>query len=209
MYDELKIGYFCASDSAKIGYEKKTNPTTRIAIQRLKDLITAKNSDETNFWFQNSNLGKYLIDTGDDTTKIYSAYMKDAVKLGDITWLAVWQRDSSTHVPELRSLPKSDLATSANLNKVKNKVVNVTLNANSWSGTASPFTYTVSNSDILSANTNVFLSLPYNLTSKQRYAYRKAQIESGVVSSGKVVLYAFGSKPSENIPITLSIGGDC
>ena len=56
MYDELKIGYFCFSDSAKIGDEKKTNPTTRIAIPRIKDLITAKNSDETNFWFQNSNL---------------------------------------------------------------------------------------------------------------------------------------------------------
>ena len=56
MYDELKIGYCCFSDSAKIGDEKKTNPTTRIAIPRIKDLITAKNSDETNFWFQNSNL---------------------------------------------------------------------------------------------------------------------------------------------------------
>ena len=49
MYDELKIGYFCFSDSAKIGDEKKTNPTTRIAIPRIKDLITVKNSDETNF----------------------------------------------------------------------------------------------------------------------------------------------------------------
>lgn len=56
MYDELKIGYFCFSDSAKIGDEKKTNPTTRIAIPRIKDLITVKNSDEKNFWFQNSNL---------------------------------------------------------------------------------------------------------------------------------------------------------
>ena len=56
MYDELKIGYFCFSDSAKIGDEKKTNPTTRIAIPRIKDLITVFHSDEKNFWFQNSNL---------------------------------------------------------------------------------------------------------------------------------------------------------
>ena len=61
MYDELKIGYFCFSDSAKIGREKKTNPTTRIAIPRIKDLITVKNSDEKNFWFQNSNLSNITL----------------------------------------------------------------------------------------------------------------------------------------------------
>ena len=45
------------------------------------------------------------------------------------------------------------------------------------------------------------------MTASQRTAYKKAQIESGDVSAGKVVLYAYGSKPSENIPIVLSIGG--
>lgn len=45
------------------------------------------------------------------------------------------------------------------------------------------------------------------MTTAQRSAYRKAQIESGDVSAGKLVLYAYGTKPSENIPIVLSIGG--
>ena len=56
MYDELKIGYFCFSDSAKIGDEKKTNPTTRIAILKPEVcLITVFHSDEI-FYSRNSNL---------------------------------------------------------------------------------------------------------------------------------------------------------
>ena len=164
MYDELKIGYFCASDSAKIGYEKKTNPTTRIAIPRLKDLITVKNSDEKNFWFQNSNLGS--------------------------------KADSST----VNTI-------SGNVSKLNNKVKSVTLATGSWSGTAAPYKYIISDSNIIGSNTIVQLSLPSSMEAAQRIAYRKAQIESGDVSAGKLILYAFGSKPSENIPITLSIGG--
>ena len=56
MYDELKIGYFCFSDSAKICDEKKTNPTTRIAILKPEVfLITVFHSDEI-FYSRNSNL---------------------------------------------------------------------------------------------------------------------------------------------------------
>ena len=51
------------------------------------------------------------------------------------------------------------------------------------------------------------ISLPYDMSTDQRTAYKSAQIESGTVSSGKVVLYAYGTKPTINIPITLSIGG--
>ena len=83
----------------------------------------------------------------------------------------------------------------------------VTLSTGTWSGTSAPYKYTISDSNIIGSNTIVQLSLPSSMTTSQRTAYRKAQIESGDVSAGKVVLYAYGTKPSENIPITLSIGG--
>ena len=61
MYDELKIGYFCFSDSAKIGDEKKTNPTTRIAILKPEVcLITVFHSDEI-FYSLNSNLSNITL----------------------------------------------------------------------------------------------------------------------------------------------------
>ena len=61
MYDELKIGYFCFSDSAKIGDEKKTNPTTRIAILKPEVcLITVFHSDEI-FYSRNSNLSTVTL----------------------------------------------------------------------------------------------------------------------------------------------------
>lgn len=87
--------------------------------------------------------------------------------------------------------------------------MNITLTAANWAGTASPYTYTVSNSAIYTNRTIVQLSLPYDMTIEQRTAYKKAQIESGVVSSGKVVMYAYGTKPTIDFPITLSIGGAC
>lgn len=90
---------------------------------------------------------------------------------------------------------------------MNSNLINITLNAANWAGSASPYTYTVSNSAIYTNRTIIQLSLPYNMTTAQRNAYKKAQIESGVVSTGKVVMYAYGTKPSINIPIMLSIGG--
>ena len=84
---------------------------------------------------------------------------------------------------------------------------NITLNASGWTGSSAPYAYTISNSKIYNSNTNVMISLPYDMSTDQRTAYKSAQIESGTVSSGKVVLYAYGTKPTINIPITLSIGG--
>lgn len=51
------------------------------------------------------------------------------------------------------------------------------------------------------------ISLPSTMSTEQRTAYKKAQIESGDVTAGNVIMYAYGTKPSINIPITLSIGG--
>ena len=121
-----------------------------------------KNSDEKNFWFQNSNLG-----TTNSTVS----------------------------------------GLSGSIGKLNNKVKAITLQASSWVGDKSPYTYTISDSDIIASNTIVQISLPSNMGSGQRTAYRKAQIESGDVTSGKVVLYAFGTKPADDILITLSIGG--
>jgi hypothetical protein len=90
---------------------------------------------------------------------------------------------------------------------LNSNLVNITLTAANWAGSTSPYTYTVNNSNIYSNRTVVLLSLPYNMTADQRTAYKNAQIESGNVSAGKVILYAYGSKPSINIPIELSIGG--
>ena len=96
---------------------------------------------------------------------------------------------------------------SGNVSKLNNKVKSVTLSTGTWTGTTAPYKYTISDSNIIGSNTIVQLSLPSSMTANQRSAYRKAQIESGDVSTGKLILYAYGTKPSENIPIVLSIGG--
>lgn len=90
---------------------------------------------------------------------------------------------------------------------MNNKVKSVTLATGSWSGSSAPYKYTISDSNIIGNNTIVQLSLPSSMSTSQRTAYRNAQIESGDVTAGKIILYAYGTKPSENIPIVLSIGG--
>ena len=82
----------------------------------------------------------------------------------------------------------------------------VTLRAVTWSST-SPYKYIINDSNIIGSNTVVQLSLPSSMTNDQRTAYRKAQIESGDVSAGEIILYAYGTKPVTDIPIVLSIGG--
>lgn len=96
---------------------------------------------------------------------------------------------------------------SGNVSKLNNKTKAITLTTGTWSGTAAPYKYVISDLNIIGNNTIVQISLPSSMTTEQRTAYKKAQIESGDVSAGKVVMYAYGTKPSINIPITLSIGG--
>ena len=108
-----------------------------------------KNSDETNFWFQNSNLGS-----------------------------------------------KAD----------KYKKVNITLASGTWSGSSVPYTYTVSVTGVTATNDiNIVLNSTDTTTAN---AWMDASVVAGTQTSGSITLYAYGKKPSTNIPITVLIGSE-
>ena len=121
-----------------------------------------KNSDETNFWFQNSNLGS--------------------------------KADSSTVT-----------TISNNVTKLNSKSISLTLLASNWSGSSTPYSYTISNSNITATN---ILDLIINANTQALVdALSSYQITGYSQSTGKVIIYAWGEKPSVDLPATLVARG--
>ena len=108
-----------------------------------------KNSDETNFWFQNSNLSN-----------------------------------------------KAD----------KYKKANITLSSGNWSGYSSPYTYTVSVNGVTSTNdVQVILN---STSSSVATEWMNAAIVNGTQTTNNITLYAYGKKPTSNIPIAVLVGDE-
>ena len=106
-----------------------------------------KNSDETNFWFQNSNL-----------------------------------------------------------TELKDTSYSVTLNSANWTGSAAPYSYKISNSAYTANNIyDVIINITTQELSDNVPSYK---ICGATKSAGNITLYAWGTKPSINIPVTIVKRGD-
>ena len=91
---------------------------------------------------------------------------------------------------------------------INSKLIDVTLNSGSWSGSSAPYSYTISNSSITDTNEAVEIAPNNSASNDQLKSYMLAGLCGGTISSGKVVLKAFGKKPSINIPIVMIIRGE-
>ena len=95
-----------------------------------------------------------------------------------------------------------------NITKLNSKLIDVTLNSSGWSGSSAPYTYTISNSSITDTNEAVEIAPNNSASNDQLKSYMLAGLCGGTISSGKIVLKAFGKKPSINIPIVMIIRGE-
>lgn len=84
--------------------------------------------------------------------------------------------------------------------------LSVTLAFASWTGTAAPYTYTISNSAITATSTQE-LSPATNITADQLTALQAANIIDGGQAAGSMTLKAFGEKPSVDIPVRIIVKG--
>lgn len=82
----------------------------------------------------------------------------------------------------------------------------VTLVSASWTGTAAPYTYTISNSAITATSTQE-LSPATDITADQLTALQNANIIDGGQAAGSMTLKAFGEKPSVDIPVRIIVKG--
>lgn len=84
--------------------------------------------------------------------------------------------------------------------------LSVTLASASWTGTAAPYTYTISNSAI-TATSMQELSPATDITADQLTALQNANIIDGGQAAGSMTLKAFGEKPSVDIPVRIIVKG--
>ena len=88
------------------------------------------------------------------------------------------------------------------------KIQNITLTTSGWSGSSAPFSYTINSANITSTTKVIEISPANGASTQQLMAYLNCRFCGGTISSGKVVIYAFGSKPPINIPIVLLVRGE-
>ncbi len=89
----------------------------------------------------------------------------------------------------------------------KSTATNVTLSASSWSGSAAPYSYTISNSNITASNMIEFV-FPSGTTQSVVDMWNEAAIGRYSQSAGSIVLYANGTKPTAAMTVTMIIRRD-
>lgn len=84
--------------------------------------------------------------------------------------------------------------------------LSVTLALASWTGTAAPYTYTISNAAITATSTQELMPAT-DITADQLTALQNANIIDGGQAAGSMTLKAFGEKPSVDIPVRIIVKG--
>lgn len=131
------------------------------------------------------------------------------------TWSAGQRQAFDDWFAEIQGLISGDLGVrltqdvmdlEANKANKSAKVETTLLSAN-WSEDEAPYTYTLSVAGA-TANNNIELVAPSNLTATQVAAYVDAQILNGTQTTGSITLNAWGDKPEVDLPITIILRGD-
>lgn len=89
----------------------------------------------------------------------------------------------------------------------KSIATNVTLSASSWSGSAAPYSYTISNSNITASNMIEFV-FPSGTAQSVVDMWGEAAIGRYIQSAGSIILYANGTKPTASMTVTMIIRRD-
>ena len=85
---------------------------------------------------------------------------------------------------------------------INSKTINITLSSSGWSGN----NYKINNSDI-NSNSDIHIGFSTNITQTQLESFANAMIIGSSQTNGSFTLKCLGTKPTINIPITLTIGG--
>lgn len=88
----------------------------------------------------------------------------------------------------------------------KYKKVDTTLVSGTWSGSSIPYKYTTSVTGVTTTNDiNIVLNSTDTVIAN---AWMDASVVTGTQTTNSITLYAYGKKPTTNIPITVLIGSE-
>lgn len=144
------------------------------------------------------------------TIDIYTKAEVDA-KFADVnTQIANVNTALNSKVPTSRTVNGKALTGNISLTatdvKAGIKNLNLTLTTSSWSGSSAPYTYQLTVSGITST-TDGTLFLTQGASAAQAKAAGEAQIRIGSQTTNRLTLYADGTKPTTNIPVTVRLYG--
>ena len=86
-------------------------------------------------------------------------------------------------------------------------IVTATLLSSGWTGTSAPFVYELAVSGV-TASSNQEVLPATTVTADQLAAIQSANIVDGGQETGKIILKAFGDKPTIDLPIRIILRGD-
>lgn len=89
----------------------------------------------------------------------------------------------------------------------KYKQVTKTLSSSAWQGTSAPYIAQLEVSG-LTQNSDVQIVSNYDWTIEQMQSWSNAKIMSGKTESNKLLLKAYGEKPTVDLPIVLLVGSE-
>lgn len=128
----------------------------------------------------------------------------DGILKGDGTGTVTAAEEAEVELVDLTIANVTGLQSALDANK--GTALSVTLASASWTGTAAPYTYTISNSAITATSTQE-LSPATDITADQLSALQAANIIDGGQAAGSMTLKAFGEKPSVDIPVRIIVKG--
>lgn len=105
------------------------------------------------------------------------------------------------------NVPKSILDEALAGKANKSDVLSLTLTTSNWVGSAAPYTYVLAVTGATSSNLIETIT-PGTITDEQLISYEVAQIKKITQATDTITLYAYGTKPIIDLPITVIVRGD-
>lgn len=186
-YAQISVGFYNQSD----GDMDIANPA--VTFTNLANPLM--NTDAAN---------KVYVDTSVSTKQ--SAITAKGILKGDGTGMISAAEETEVELVEVTA----DSIGAASKEYVDSVVIgttlSVTLASASWTGTAAPYTYTISNAAITATSTQELMPAT-DITVDQLTALQNANIIDGGQAAGSMMLKAFGEKPSVDIPVRIIVKG--
>lgn len=89
----------------------------------------------------------------------------------------------------------------------KSAVTAATLSAGVWTGSAAPYSYTLSVPAVTATSANEILP-GVSITADQLDLLQSANIQDGGQTAGSITLLAYGGKPTADLPVRIIVRGD-
>ena len=146
----------------------------------------------------NASTASALQDYNSASNTIQIGYSGSSLTSSEVAYLAAYKSGGN----KIKDVSVSTVKT---LMGIKNSTLNVTCSSSNWSGSAAPYTNTINVTGVTASNIVEVGLNNASATDAQVQACMKASIAKITQENGKIKLYAYGTKPTVNIPMTVVI----